>query len=133
MIEFYPQIKWVHIAAVLVSGMVFLLRGGLVMAGRQRLALARPVRLMSYSIDTVLLTAALLLLSILPTAMFANGWLTTKVLLLVLYIGLGSYALKRGRTPRTRLLCYLAALLTYVVMAGIALAHHPAGWLLWWR
>ena len=133
MIEFYPHIKWVHIAAVVVSGSVFLLRGLLVLAGRQNLALAMPMRLLSYSIDTVLLTAALMLLSILPGAMFANGWLTTKLLLLVLYVGLGMFALKRGRSARVRLICYLAALLTYLTMAGIALAHHPLGWLMWLR
>ncbi len=133
MIEFYPQIKWVHIAAVVLSGGVFLLRGLLVLAGRQNLALATPLRLLSYSIDTVLLTAALMLLSILPGAMFANGWLSAKLLLLVLYIGLGMFALKRGRSARVRLVCYLAALCTYLTMAGIALAHHPLGWLMWLR
>ncbi|MGE4072905.1 MAG: SirB2 family protein [Lysobacterales bacterium] len=133
MIEFYPQIKWVHIAAVVFSGSVFLLRGLLVLAGRQSLALAMPVRILSYSIDTVLLTAALMLLSILPGALFANGWLYTKLMLLVLYVGLGMLALKRGRSAGVRLVCYLAALCTYLTMAGIALAHHPLGWLIWLR
>ena len=27
MIEFYAQIKWVHVAAVILSGVIFLLRG----------------------------------------------------------------------------------------------------------
>lgn len=132
MIEFYPQIKWVHVAAVMLSGGVFLLRGLLVLTGRQGLAMAMSMRLLSYTIDTVLLTAALMLLSILPGAMFANGWLTAKLLLLLLYIALGTYALKRGRTARVRGTCYLAALLTYATMAGIASAHHPLGWLMWW-
>jgi len=76
MIEFYAQIKLVHIGAVLISG-------GLVMADRQEWALAAPVRYSSYAIDTVLLTAALMLVSILPSAMFANGWLAIKLALLV--------------------------------------------------
>ena len=62
--------------------------------------MAAPLRYLSYSIDTVLLTAALMLLTILPGAMFANGWLATKLVLLVAYVVLGSFALKRGRTPR---------------------------------
>jgi uncharacterized membrane protein SirB2 len=66
MIEFYPQIKWVHIAAVLASGSLFLLRGLLLQAGKQGFAMAAPVRYLSYSIDTVLLTAAFMLLTILP-------------------------------------------------------------------
>ena len=38
MIELYPQIKALHVIAVLASGSLFLLRGLLVRAGRQ----ARP-------------------------------------------------------------------------------------------
>lgn len=132
MIEFYPQIKWVHIAAVLASGSLFLLRGLLLQAGQQRRAMAAPVRYLSYSIDTVLLTAALMLLTILPRAMFANGWLTAKLVLLVLYVVLGTFALKRARTPRARLACYLLALVVFGFMLTIARGHHPLGALFWW-
>ena len=131
MIEFYAQIKWVHVAAVILSGVIFLLRGFLVQSGRSGFAMAAPIRYFSYSIDTVLLTAALMLLSILPGAMFANGWVTTKIVLLFPYVILGTYALRRGRTPRVRMTCYLAALLVYVTIIGIAVAHHPLGWLRW--
>lgn len=133
MIEFYPQIKWVHVAAVLCSGAIFLLRGLLVQAGKSGIAMSAPLRYLSYCVDTILLTAALMLLTILPAAMFANGWLTAKLVLIVAYVGLGTFALKRGRTPRVRTICYLTALMTYLVMIGIARAHHPLGWLLWLR
>ena len=129
MIEFYAQIKWVHIMMVMSSGTLFLLRGLLVQAGKPRIAMAAPVRYLSYTIDTTLLTAALMLLTILPGAMFANGWLTTKLILLVVYVVLGTYTLKRGRTPRTRTICYLAALATFVTMYGIARMHSPLGWI----
>ena len=131
MIEFYPQIKWVHIAWVLASGALFALRGLLVQTGHPGAAQWAPVRYLSYSIDTTLLTAALMLLTILPGAMFANGWLTTKLILLVVYVLLGTLALKRARTPRARLAFYMAALATYVYMLGVARMHHPLGWLLY--
>ena len=102
MIEFYPQIKLLHIAMVVCSGSLFLLRGLLVQVGRQGVAMAAPVRWLSYAIDTTLLTAALMLLTILPHGMFANGWLTMKLVLVVVYVVLGTIALKRGRTPRAR-------------------------------
>ncbi len=133
MIEFYSQIKWVHVAAVLLSGTIFLLRGLLVQLDQQRFAMAAPVRYLSYSVDTILLTAALMLLTILPGALFANGWLTVKLALLVLYVGLGTFALKRGRTQKIRAACYATALLVYISIIGIALAHNPMGWLLWLR
>jgi uncharacterized membrane protein SirB2 len=56
-----------------------------------------------------------------------HGWLTTKVLLLIVYIVLGTYALKRGSTRGIRIACWLAALLVYAFMISVARAHHPAG------
>jgi uncharacterized membrane protein SirB2 len=132
LMAFYPQIKWVHIAAVTASGSLFAARGLLVQTNRPRWAMAAPVRYLSYSIDTVLLTAALMLLTLLPGAMFANGWLNWKLALIVVYVVLGTYALKRGRTPRVRTIAFVAALLVFFAIIGIALAHHPLGWLLRW-
>jgi uncharacterized membrane protein SirB2 len=76
----------------------------------------------------VLLTAALMLFTLLPHAVFANGWLALKLVLLPVYVGLGSFALRRGGTPRVRRWCWLAALGVYATMLGIARAHHPLGW-----
>jgi uncharacterized membrane protein SirB2 len=132
MLEFYPQIKWVHIACVLASGALFALRGLLLQAGHAGAAQWEPVRWLSYAIDTTLLTAALMLLSILPHALYANGWLATKLALLVAYVVLGTLALKRARTPRSRRIFYVAALATYVYMLGVARMHHPLGWLHGW-
>ena len=126
MIEFYPQIKLVHVAAVLMSGGLFLLRG-LAVQGGLRWGMVAPVRFLSYGIDIVLLSAALMLVAVLPSAVFANGWLWAKLGLLFAYVGLGTFALKRGRTPRVRLACFIAALLVYGGMYTIARAHHPLG------
>jgi uncharacterized membrane protein SirB2 len=126
MIEFYPQIKLLHVAAVFASGSLFLLRG---IAGQAGAAwgMAAPVRYLSYTIDTVLLTAALMLLTILPAAVFANGWLWTKVALLVVYVGLGTFALKRGRTAPGRFACFVGALVVFAGMYMIARTHDPLG------
>ena len=133
MFEFYPQIKAVHIACVLASGALFALRGLLVQLGHAGAAQWVPVRYLSYTLDTTLLTAALMLLTILPGALFANGWLTTKLVLLAIYVVLGSLALKPTRTPRKkRLAFYTAALLIYASMLGVARMHHPLGWLHGW-
>ena len=128
MIEFYPQIRAVHIGAVIASGALFTLRGAGVLSGA-RWPLAAPLRYLSYSIDTVLLTAALMLIAVLPAALFANHWLTVKLTLLVIYIVLGSLALKRGRTARIRAVCYVAALALFAAVVGIARTHQPLGWL----
>ena len=126
MIEFYSQVRAVHIGVVLASGALFALRGAGVLSGAQW-PLAGPVRYLSYGIDTTLLSAALMLVAMLPAAMFANHWLTAKLMLLVVYMALGSFALKRGRSARVRAFCFAAALLVYACMLSIARAHHPLG------
>jgi uncharacterized membrane protein SirB2 len=89
--------------------------------------MAAPLRYLSYTIDTVLLTAAFMLATILHQYPFVNGWLTTKVLLLVAYVVLGSFALKRGSTRKTKAWCFVAAILTYAFIASVARAHDPRG------
>jgi uncharacterized membrane protein SirB2 len=126
MLEFYPQIKWVHVAAVICSGLLFALRGSAQLLGA-RWTMAAPLRFLSYTIDTTLLTAALMLATILHQYPFVHAWLTVKVLLLVVYVVLGSFALKRGRTVRVRLICFLAALAVYLFIVSVARAHHPLG------
>jgi len=126
MIEFYLQIKWVHVAAVLSSGGLFALRGIAMLAGA-RWYMAAPLRYLSYTIDTVLLTAAMMLATVLHQYPFVNGWLTTKVLLLVVYVVLGSLALKRGATRSVRAWSFGAALLVYGFIISVARAHDPRG------
>lgn len=126
MLEFYPQIKAVHIAAVMASGSLFLVRGAAVQLGAAW-AMAAPLRYLSYAIDTALLTAALMLATIIHQFPFVQGWLTAKVLLLVVHVVLGSFALKRGRTRVVRTSCWVAALLVYLFIVSIARAHHPLG------
>jgi uncharacterized membrane protein SirB2 len=132
MLDFYPQIKAVHILCVLLSGGLFALRGTLALAGRHSMAQWTPVRWLSYGIDTTLLTAALMLLTMLPGVLFANGWLTVKLVLLVAYVVLAMLALKRVHTLSARRIFYVAALATYVYMLGVARMHHPLGWLHGW-
>lgn len=130
MIEFYPQIKLVHVAAVLMSGGLFAIRAGATLF-QQQWAMAAPVRYLSYSIDTVLLTAALMLMTVLHQFPGVNSWLTVKVALIVVYIVLGSFALKRARTRPARWACSAAALLVFGGVISIARTHSPLGFLLW--
>lgn len=126
MIEFYAQIRLAHVAAVLTSGGLFCLRGILVQAGRPAWALAPAPRYLSYAVDTTLLTAAMMLVTILPSGVFANGWLAAKLALLPVYVGFGWAALRAG-TPLRRRGSFVAALMAYGTMFAIARAHDPLG------
>ena len=105
---------------------LFAVRGAFVLAG-QRWPHSLAVRVLSWTIDTTLLTAALMLFTVLPKEMFANGWLATKFVLLLVYIGLGSFALRRARGRRARAIAYAAALAVFASIYSIARAHHPLG------
>ncbi|TYT25055.1 hypothetical protein FZO89_01500 [Luteimonas viscosa] len=126
MIEFYPQIRHVHIGLALLSGALFALRGLALLAG-MRWPNAAPVRWLSYTVDTALLTAAMMLLTILPGAFYANGWLAVKVVLIVAYVVLGVFALRRGRTRAVRAACFAGALLLFAQVYFVARTHHPLG------
>jgi uncharacterized membrane protein SirB2 len=126
MIEFYPQIKFVHILCVILSGSLFALRGGLMLA-HSRFTNHVALRMLSYTIDTTLLTAALMLITLLHQYPFVQAWLTIKVLLLVVYIILGVFALRRARTRSGQMTCFLGALAVYAYIISVAIAHNPRG------
>ena len=131
MIAFYPQIKQFHILVAILSGSLFAVRGAFALAGA-RWPQALPVKWLSYAIDTSLLTAAMMLLTILPWAMFANGWLLAKVCLIVVYVVLGVLAMRPRRAARDRARYYVAALVAFASIYAIARAHHPLGALARW-
>jgi uncharacterized membrane protein SirB2 len=125
-IEYYAEIRWVHIHAVIVSIVLFTLRGALMafeVPWRQHLVL----RSLPHAIDTILLTSALMLSTVLQQYPFAQPWLTVKVVALVVYIVLGSIALKRGRTKGIRLAAFFAALATVLFIVSVARLREPLG------
>ncbi|HOY78703.1 MAG TPA: SirB2 family protein [Hyphomonadaceae bacterium] len=124
----YPFLRTVHISAALASGALFAARGfGLNVLGLKWM-MAPPLRYGSYIVDTVLLVAAIALAVLTRQYPFIDGWLTTKVALLVVYIVLGTFALKRGRTRATRLVCWCAAMVLFTLIVGVARARDPLGW-----
>lgn len=121
LIEYYPQIKLAHLALVTASGVLFACRGAATLA-RQRWPMTAPLRLTSIVIDTLLLAAGVTLWALLSLQPLRDAWLGTKLALLVLYVMLGTVALKRRLAW-----AYAAALACYLFMVSVALAHHPLG------
>lgn len=128
----YPWIRLLHIGLAVASGTLFAVRGLAVLMGSPT-ALAAPVRRLSVAIDSALLLAALLLLTVLQGRPLGEPWLHAKLALLVAYVVLGSLALKRARTPARRAVAYVGALLCFLGMLAIARQHDPLGFLAWWR
>ena len=127
MSELYLRIRLVHVVCVCCSGVLFMARGLMALAAAP-LANHPVLRRASYLIDTCLLIAALMLVFMLQQYPFVQAWLTVKVLLLVVYIVLGVFALRRARTRRVRLAAFVAALLVYLFIVSVAYWHDPLGW-----
>ncbi|MGH8126143.1 MAG: SirB2 family protein [Rhodanobacteraceae bacterium] len=126
MAAWYLQILWTHIGCVIASGGLFFTRGCMMLAGlpgANHVALRR----ISVMIDTLLLAAAIALTTIIHHYPFVQAWLTVKVILLVVYIALGVYALRRGRTRTGRGICFAAAMIVFLFIVSVARAHNAFG------
>jgi len=128
MAEWYLSLRLAHITFAIVSVSIFTLRGLLMLAGSAHVN-SGWLKYPSYAVDTLLLTAALMLTNVIHQYPFQTGWLTMKVALLVVYVVLGSIALKRGGTRWRRAAAFVAALLTVGFLYTVARAHHPLGFL----
>ncbi|ODV11789.1 MAG: regulator SirB [Rubrivivax sp. SCN 70-15] len=125
LLPWFVPIKLAHVTLVLASGSLFAARGiGVLSGGRWPMAV--PVRRASVVIDTLLLAAGATMWALLALNPLRDGWLGAKLLALPVYIVLGSFALKRGRTTGQRAFFYIAALAVFVYIATVAVRHDPS-------
>jgi uncharacterized membrane protein SirB2 len=120
LIATYTLLKYLHVGCVVLSGAGFALRGAWMLQGSPLLA-QRWVRVLPHVVDTVLLASAIALALMLEQYPLVQGWLTAKLIGLVVYIVLGTIALKRGRTRGVRLTAFGAALLVFAYIVAVAL------------
>ncbi len=123
----YSTVKHLHVTAVVLTAVLFLLRGIWMFIGSPQLQ-RRWVKVVPRVIDTLLLLSALVLIFMLHQYPFVNGWLTAKVLGLLVYIGLGMIALHYGRTRRVRVMVWLVASLVFVYIVTVAVYKTPWPW-----
>ena len=116
MIQFYSEIRWLHVATVLLSGSLFTLRGLLMLAGSS-LSEQKSLKRFTYVNDSVLLAAGLLLMGLTHQYPTGQPWLAVKLVLLLAYIGLGIWALRKGHSHAQRAGFFAAALATYMPAA----------------
>ena len=116
----YLAIKHLHITLAVLSGSFFVLRGLWMLLDSSMLQ-RRWVKVVPHVVDTLLLTSALVMVFWSGQYPFDQPWLTAKVLALVVYIGLGTIALKRGKTKAVRAWAWLAALATFAYIVAVAL------------
>lgn len=121
----YLDVRHLHVTAVVLSIALFVVRAGWTFWTPAMMQ--RPwVRIVPHVVDSVLLLSGAWLAFQLG-ASGVRGWLPAKLVALVVYIVLGSIALKRGRTRGVRAAAAVAAVLTFAYIASVALTKSPLG------
>jgi uncharacterized membrane protein SirB2 len=121
---YYALIKHLHLATIVVTLALFLLRGVWMLMDSPRLQ-ARWTRIVPHINDTLLLASGIALAVLMQQYPLVHGWLTAKLFALIAYIALGTLALRRGKTKAQRVTAWIAALLVFGYMLAVARAHDP--------
>lgn len=119
-------LRHTHLSLVVLSGSLFALRAAAVAAGA-RWPMHRGLRVGSVVIDTLLLSAGATLWALLSYHPLRETWLGAKLLLLVLYVVLGTLAFKRARSTGARVAWSLAALAVFLTIASIGWTRDALG------
>lgn len=120
----YFLLKHIHVSCAVISFALFFLRGIWSFNGSPIMR-QRWVKIVPHVVDTLLLASALALAFTIQQYPFVDGWLTAKFFGLVLYILLGTLALKYGKTKAVRVSAWLAALAVFAYIVLVAKQHNP--------
>jgi len=120
----YLVVKHAHVTFALLSLTGFLLRAWWMWRESPLLG-HRLTRVLPHINDTLLLVAGIWLVVVSTQYPWVHGWLAAKLVALVLYILLGTLALKRGPTRKIRGIAFVAALATFAYMLTVARFRAP--------
>lgn len=122
-------LKQAHVGFALLSISGFLLRWAWAMKN-SRWSHHRLTKTAPHVIDTLFLVSGLMLAYSIGQYPFATGWLTAKILGLLIYILLGMTAMSDG-TPRAgKVIAFLLAAFSYFWIISVARAKSPWGFLI---
>lgn len=85
------------------------------------------VRILPHFIDTLLLASAFALAFQVYQYPFVDNWLTVKFVALFVYILLGMFSLRRGKSKILRTAFFIAAMTIFGFIISVALSRNPAG------
>lgn len=120
----FQILKHIHVTFATLSFLLFFVRG-IWSLNRSPIMRQRWVKTVPHFVDTGLLASALGLAYTIGQYPLVDDWLTAKFFALLLYIGLGSVALKHGKTKTVRLWAWLAAMTVFAYIVLVAINHNP--------
>lgn len=120
----YFIVKQLHMSAATLSIILFITRAFWSVTGNALLQ-RRIVKILPHVIDTVLLVCGVILAAMIGPN---QPWILTKIVLLIVYIGVGTIAIKRGKTPGGRATAALIAVAVFAYIVGVAVNHDSLSW-----
>ncbi len=117
-------IKEVHVTLAVLTAFLFCYRGVLMLNGSDRLH-RKWLRIAPHVVDTFLLVTGLWMAVTIYSHFYYQPWLIVKIIAIVIYIVLGSIAIKRGRTRTIRALAFLGSLAVLIYIFTVALNKTP--------
>lgn len=128
LVTIYLTLKYVHTVTAVMTISGFMLRGYWMLIESTYLQ-HRAARVVPHIVDTVFLLAGVGMIWQLHLNPLMQPWLLAKFAGLVVYILLGTVAIKRGPTKQARTLALVGAIIVFAYVAGVALSKSPLSWL----
>jgi uncharacterized membrane protein SirB2 len=121
-------VKSIHLSCVALSFAGFFIRGVWMIIDSPNLQ-RRWVKTAPHIIDTLLLVSAVILAVQMRISPLEHSWLMAKIIALLAYIGIGTVALKQGRSKQVRVTAWLLGLATFMYIVSVAFTKSTMGWL----
>ena len=118
---FYNLLKLGHIACVVISGSLFVYRYARLRMHPDQ-PLAKALKVLPHINDTVLLSCAIGMLSLIGLNPFTTPWLLAKIVALLVYIVLGAICMRSLPGSRRQAVSFVAAIsvFAYILLVGMS-------------
>jgi len=116
----YTTIKIVHASSAFISIVGFFIRG-IFMIKKSNLLNTKVSKIAPHIIDTILLASAITLAVMSSQYPITHNWLSAKILGLLIYIGLGLWAFRFGKTPQQKITAWFFALIVFSFIVFFAI------------
>jgi uncharacterized membrane protein SirB2 len=120
----WALLKQLHVVLGILTACSFCLRGYWMLVRSPKLD-APWTRRLPHVVDALLLLTGLTMAIGLGISPLAHPWLAAKLVAIVIYVVIGSVALKRGRTYPQRALALGISVLVLLYVFAAALSHDP--------
>ncbi len=119
----YGVLKHLHMTCVALTFILFSLRGFWMLVDSDRLT-RTWVKVVPHVVDSLLLLSAIGM----AVQIGMTSWIAAKLVALVVYVVLGTIALKRGKTRTIRMMALVGAYTTFLYIAAVATTKNPLIW-----